>query len=84
MAQFDWESLNKEALAKALKLYRPDTKASTPKDGLIAEAKAFLMENTGKIDEFFRRVEEFRDAKTEPKATKKAKEEAGSETGEGA
>ena len=75
MAQFDWESLNKEALAKALKLYRPDTKASTPKDGLIAEAKAFLMENTGKIDEFFRRVEEFRDAKAEPR--KKAKEEEG-------
>ena len=77
MAQFDWESLNKEALVKTLKEYRPDDppKATMPKDGLIAEAKAFLIENPGKIDAFFRKVEEFREAKSETKATKKPKED---------
>ena len=77
MAQFDWETLNREALAKTLREYRPDDppKATTPKEGLIAEAKAFLIENPGKIDAFFRKVTEFREAKTETKATRKAKEE---------
>ena len=69
MVVFDWESLNKDALLKTLKLYRPDDppKATTSKDGLIGEAKAFLIENPGRIDEFFRRVAEVKAEKPEKK-----------------
>jgi hypothetical protein len=77
MPQFDWESLTKESLLKALKFYKPDNppKRAASKESLIAEAKGFLLENKDKIDGFFRKIGDVKTEKDVQKA--KADEEEG-------
>jgi hypothetical protein len=60
MAQFNWDSVSKEALLKTLKFYRTEAppKAKTPKGDLVSDAKAFLIENPDKIDPFFLKLAE--------------------------
>ena len=65
MSQFDWNGVSREALMKTIKFHRPDSppKAKTTKDGLISDAKAFLVENPDKIDSFFLKLEESKSKK---------------------
>jgi hypothetical protein len=76
MPQFDWESLTKESLLKALKFYKPENppKRASTKESLIAEARGFLLENKDKIDGFFRKIG---DAKTEKDLQKTKADEEG-------
>lgn len=75
MAAYDWDKVSKDAVRHVLAFFKPGDKpkAAAAKSALVVDAKAFLIENPDRIDEFFRKLDE---EATKPKSKTKKDEGA--------